>query len=1200
MHVDNAPTTAPTGAEPRPRARMTRLGRTCASLVVAVVAVATAGFMSPALAADVNGGVLTMNGTAKTVATTSAGSAGYVTFTATAGQRVQLQTSASTYTGGDPTVQLLSPTSTVLYSWTGNGFRDTVTLAAAGTYTFKATQVGGNGGITFKGWNVTADSTAALTLGTARTVTTTQGQNAAVTFTATANQRFQFQTSGGTYGAGNEPTVQLVRPDGTTVQNTWTGNAFQDTATLPTAGTWSIKVDPPAMATGAITITAWAVSNNSAGTLALNGNQSNVSTSQGQNHTLSFTLTANQRLQLQTSASSYASSPVITVYKPDGSTVVETWNGNAFFDTMAFATAGTYTMVIDPVGTNAGGITVQAWNVPADSTTPVTPDGTPYTFTTARGQNSNGTFALESGQRVMIKTSDNTYGGSDPAVKLIAPDGTTVLQSWSGEALRNPATVSASGSYTLLVDPAAAASGSITAQVWIVPADQNFVQPLDGSSTTVDTAPGQNATASFAVTAGQRLMFQTSGSSYSDAPPVTIYRPDGSTVVTSWTGENLTDVMTSATAGTYTLKVDPTEIVSGAMDLRIWNVPADLAVSPATNGASTLLTTTPGQNATVSFPMAANSRVMIQTFNNSYGDAVPFTLYRPDGTTVVTSWTGENLTDVTPLATAGTYTLKMNPQNTDEGSITVKVWNVPNDFAAAANLNGTAVNVATTPGQNATVSFAAAANQRVQIETTQNTYADEVPVILYGPDGTTELESWNGNFLLDTTRLGASAGTYYLQLDPEYTDEGGVKVQVWSVPEDADFGAMSLSGTAKTFTTVGGQNASATFQVTSVGQKIQTETSGNTYQQTPKFSLVRPDGRIEMSWYGNTIPTVRTFNQTGTWTVVLDPRYRSAGSIKMTMIDVAADVDGGNLNLNGTPTTLTTTGSGQNAKVSIVNAVAGSRVQLQSLGSTYSTNPSVSLLAPNGSPVATWTGNGFRDTTVLSEVGTYTFKVDPAGTTTGSITLKGWSVAADSDLGTIPLNGTPVDVVTTTGQSATMTFTGATGDRVMIQTSGSSYAEAPSVALTQGTTKVKNWTGNLQTDALTLPATGTYTITVNPKLRNEGSIVVKAWSVPADVDAGTITVDGAGKRVTTIAGGQNGFLQFDGGNKQKIKIVAANSTYNQPVTVRLLRPNGAVLFTGKGEFTSKVITLPAAATYKLFVNPQARDTGGIKLTVIKP
>ena len=937
MHVDSTTANASQAAHRRPRARMSRLGRACASLAVAVVAVATAGFMTPALAANVNGGVLTMNGTAKTVATTSAGSIGYVTFVATAGQRVQLQTSASTY-GTAPTVQLLSPSSVVLNTWAGNGLLDTVTLTAAGTYTFRATQVGGNGAITFKGWAVT-DSSSALTLGTAKTVTTTQGQNAAVTFTATASQRFQFQTSGSTYGAGNEPTVQLIRPDGTTVQNTWTGNSFLDTTTLATAGTWTIKVDPPAMATGSITITAWAVSadttaalttgtaktvtttqgqntavtftatanqrfqfqtsgstygagneptvqlirpdgttvqttwtgnsfldtttlatagtwtikvdppakaagsititawsvaNNSTGTLALNGNESNVATTQGQNSTLSFTLAANQRLQLETSASTYTTSPVITVYKPDGTTVVNTWNGNAFFDTTAYATAGTYTMVIDPVGITAGGIKVQAWNVPADATTPITPDGTPVTFTTVRGQKSNGTFSLTAGQRVMIKTSANTYGGADPTVKLIAPNGTTVLQSWSGDALKSPYTVSEAGTYTLRVDPSStAAAGSIKAQVWIVPANQNFVQPLDGTATGIFLAPGQNATASFSVTAGQRLMFQTRDADDEGAPSVTLYKPDGTTVVSSWTGNNLTDVMTFPTAGTYTLRVTPADLVVGSMSLRIWNVPADIVTSAATNGSPTVLTTTPGQNATVSFTMAANSRVLVQTLDSTYTDDAWFTLYKPDGTIVRDSWSENDITEVLPLTSSGTYKVTLDPKDIGAGSIALRVWNVPNNFSASANLTGTAVSVATTAGQDATVTFAAAANQRVQIETSNSTYSDSIPVTLYGPDGS-ELASWSGDYLLDTTRLDAGAGTYSLRFDPEYVDAGSVSVQVWSVPEDANGGSMSLNGTPKSFTTVGGQNASVTFPITTVGQKIQIVTSGGTYDPTPR------------------------------------------------------------------------------------------------------------------------------------------------------------------------------------------------------------------------------------------------------------------------------------------------------------------------------------------------------------------------------
>ena len=362
--------------------------------------------------------------------------------------------------------------------------------------------------------------------------------------------------------------------------------------------------------------------------------------------------------------------------------------------------------------------------------------------------------------------------------------------------------------------------------------------------------------------------------------------------------------------------------------------------------------------------------------------------------------------------------------------------------------------------------------------------------------------------------------------------------------------------------------------------------------------MIAPDGSTSTSWNGNATST-RTYNTIGTWKVLVDPRARSAGSINVTAIDMA-DIDGGNLNLNGTPTTVTNLTGGQNAKVSIVSSVAGSRVMIESLGSTYSQPPLVSLLAPNGSAVASWYGNALREPMTLAEVGTYTLKIDPVDSTTGSMTLKGWSVAADRDLGTIKLNGTGVNVATTLGQNATMTFTGTAGDKVMIQTSGSTYNPTPEIRLTRSTTKITSWFGNTLTTVLTLSASGTYTITIDPSLRTEGSILVKAWSVPADENAGTLKIGDAAKKVATTAGGQNSFIKFTGTARKKIKITTSNSTYDRPVPVKLLRPNGTTLYSKSGEFTSKVITLSVKGTYKLYFDPLERDTGSVKVRVFTP
>jgi hypothetical protein len=181
-----------------------------------------------------------------------------------------------------------------------------------------------------------------------------------------------------------------------------------------------------------------------------------------------------------------------------------------------------------------------------------------------------------------------------------------------------------------------------------------------------------------------------------------------------------------------------------------------------------------------------------------------------------------------------------------------------------------------------------------------------------------------------------------------------------------------------------------------------------------------------------------------------------------------------------------------------------------------------------------------------------------------------------------------------------MTFTASAGDKIMFQASGSTYAPAPYIGVTRGTTRIASWYGNRLTNVLKMPANGTYTITVDPRTRTEGAIVVRAWEVPADEDAGTLAVDGITKTVATSDVGQNGFIEFTGEAHERIRITTAHSNYTKKVRVELRRANGKVLFARSGEFTSKAITLPANGTYKLFFNPQDLDTGSIKVKVFTP
>src|SRR5262249_59480717 len=85
--------------------------------------------------------------------------------------------------------------------------------------------------------------------------------------------------------------------------------------------------------------------------------------------------------------------------------------------------------------------------------------------------------------------------------------------------------------YTILVAPAAAARGTVTLQLYDVPADVTGSIVAGGSPVSVTLAsPGQNAVLGFSGQAGQRVSLKV-GPSCCQAT-VTVKNPDGSTLAT--------------------------------------------------------------------------------------------------------------------------------------------------------------------------------------------------------------------------------------------------------------------------------------------------------------------------------------------------------------------------------------------------------------------------------------------------------------------------------------------------------------------------------------------------------------------------------------------------------------------------------------------------------------------------------------------
>ena len=139
-------------------------------------------------------------------------------------------------------------------------------------------------------------------------------------------------------------------------------------------------------------------------------------------------------------------------------------------------------------------------------------------------------------------------------------------------------------------------------------------------------------------------------------------------------------------------------------------------------------------------------------------------------------------------------------------------------------------------------------------------------------------------------------------------------------------------------------------------------------------------------------------------------------------------------------------------------------------------------------------------------------------------------------------------------------------------------------------------------DVKSLPATGTYTILVDPQLAVIGSATLQLYDVPADLTS-SITAGGAPLTVTTTIPGQNAKLTFAGTAGRRISLTVSGVTIGTSTTgslkVSITKPDGTALVTATSMGTNggfiDVKSLPTTGTYTILVDPQSFAIGSATL-----
>lgn len=400
---------------------------------------------------------------------------------------------------------------------------------------------------------------------------------------------------------------------------------------------------------------------------------------------LTVPVTGWERLAVRLTGSTFGTSTSrvrVSVLPPDGTALVPATGfatAGVWLDARVAPATGTYTVLVDPQGAAVGEVTVEALLVPADVTASTTPGVATSVATTVPGQNAAVTFPGAAGRSVAVALSGVTLASSAAAsVRLLAPDGSTLVAATSVPAagvFLDAVTLPVDGTYTVAVDPAGAQTGAVDVTVHDVPTGATVPVATDGTPVLVAASvPGQNPVASFEHTGGRvvvDLSASTFGASTSSAR-VSVLAPDGSTLVapvrfgTAGTFLDARDVP----AGQVRVVVDPAGALVGGVTVRVWAVPVDVEVAAVPGAATTLTTTTPGQNAAATLTAAAGARLSLLARTGTFTGSAQVKVVGPGGATVVAPFSPSTTgTFVEPVAlvTGGSHRIVVDPVGTGTG-----------------------------------------------------------------------------------------------------------------------------------------------------------------------------------------------------------------------------------------------------------------------------------------------------------------------------------------------------------------------------------------------------------------------------------------------------------------------------------------------------------------------------------------------------
>ncbi len=427
-----------------------------------LVAPASPGTAPLTLSQDLNLGVIQINGASVNVTTARQGQRARLTFSGTTGQHLTIGTVNATR---QATYAVLNPDGSQLVSQVlSSGSLTVPPLPTTGTYTIL---VDPDHGIPMSVTvALSSEVSGPIVVGGAAVPVTIvePWQRARLTFNATAGQRLDLGVTGSTLPSWR---TTFLAPDGSTVMigSGGNGNSALHTPPLTQTGTHTLLLEPLDPSTGTLTYT---LSAEVSGTITPGGAAVPISlTRVGQRARLTFPGTVNQRVSLSGTGVTTPSA-IVSLLRADGSgfaTFFTAFAGQTGFGgPLTLPASETYGILVDP--SSPGDLTLTLYDVPPDITGSISINASPQTVTfAAPGQRALLTFPGTVGLSVTVRGSNSTVGCFNNVALTSSAGGPSWSPVCGASFTLGPATLGATTTYTLLLDPDKANIGSIDIQV---------------------------------------------------------------------------------------------------------------------------------------------------------------------------------------------------------------------------------------------------------------------------------------------------------------------------------------------------------------------------------------------------------------------------------------------------------------------------------------------------------------------------------------------------------------------------------------------------------------------------------------------------------------------------------------------------------------------------------------------------------------